>query len=289
MSFHQESVENLRKMLIDSGKYSVESAKNIKGKANLVEAVMTLNENNHEVSQLFDEAEMLVSKVQEIDDDDSPPVPSYNSRAWPEYVMSQFHDDEKVNGFPKIDGLRRVAELLLGDIIDSRPNVMESNLLATDSGRAVCVYVVQFNWFNTGERRVFAASGGASIQNTDELFAIYPECMAETRAEARALRRALKIKIASADEIKNVKQATPAKATTTGEWDSNEKITSAQKSFIEKKCGQLKINVNKFVNSGQKSYNSIDEVSCETAQKMITAINGYQTNLSSIPDTLKEI
>lgn len=286
MTFHQTSVENLRKMLIDSGKYSLEQAKNIKGKANLVEAVMALN---NEVNDILNSTEAISSlfpeQVEEYEEEME--SPNYNSHEWHNHVMSHFQDDELVNGYPKIDGLRRVAELLLGSIVNTGPVKLESSYNDEGRGRAFCIYRVEFNWnFDDGQIRVFSASGGSYEGNTDEAFSIYPECIAETRAEARALRRALKLRIAAADEIKNVFTAKPPSVTTTGEWSADEKISSTQKSFLEKKCQQLNINVHKFINNGKNKYNNIDEVTKETAQKMIAAINMYQQNIEKIPKSL---
>ena len=42
--------------------------------------------------------------------------PAFNSESWSEWVISQFADDELENGAPICDGLRRVAENILGPI-----------------------------------------------------------------------------------------------------------------------------------------------------------------------------
>ena len=285
MSFHQKSVENLRKMLIDSGKYSLEEVQNIKGKANLVEAIMSLNKESNSAIELLDSVEIIDDSFQSNDEEvDEVQPPNYYSHDWHNYVMSHFQEDELVNGFPKIDGLRRVAELLLGDIIETGPTKLESS-----GQHAFCVYQIRFDWkMSEGHYKVFTASGGSSKENTDDLFSIYPECIAETRAEARALRRALKIRIAAADEIKNVKMAKqPQVTSSTGEWSENELISSTQRKFLEKKCAQLEIDLMKFVNNGKSKYNSVDEVTKDTATKMITAINLYQQNIEQIPPLLK--
>ena len=48
-------------------------------------------------------------------------TPSMFSEEWNEYVMAHFKRNELIDGNPICAGLRRVAELLLGDIIESGP------------------------------------------------------------------------------------------------------------------------------------------------------------------------
>ena len=48
-------------------------------------------------------------------------IPDYLSPEWDAYVMEQFAPHELMDGHPNAAGLRRVAELLLGPIIESGP------------------------------------------------------------------------------------------------------------------------------------------------------------------------
>ena len=114
-------------------------------------------------------------------------TPSMFSEEWNEYVMAHFKRNELIDGNPICAGLRRVAELLLGDIIESGP---EQVFPASDSngpGRATVVFSVTFNLMNTGSIRTFKEVADVWHGNTDDLFCAHPVATASTRAEGRAL------------------------------------------------------------------------------------------------------
>ena len=70
----------------------------------------------------------------------------YLSLSWHPFVMSLLDETELNEGYPKADGLRRVGELLLGDIIDSKPiEVFPVN--GNSLGRATVSYSITFKWW----------------------------------------------------------------------------------------------------------------------------------------------
>ena len=123
--------------------------------------------------------------------------------------------------------------------------------------------------------------------NTDDLFCAHPVATASTRAEGRALRKALKVKCLAAEELAKKDIASIVRQTvqkpTDGEWRENDPISNPQINFIDAKCKQLDIDVVAFINSGENSYESIQDVSKETASKMLGLLNEYQTKNKSIP------
>lgn len=232
--------------------------------------------------------------------------PEYGSFEWDEYVMSMFKEHELIDGNPTVVGLRRIAEKLLGPIIDSGPIQVQANMPETTVGRATCTYSVTFYpWRVNSEelatdggfnKRVFRASADSFVGNTDGVYAVFPVAIAETRAEARALRRALLIKNVSHDELTKESVSTftlentlkNSKSENGSEWDEEQKISSTQIAFLEKKTDLLGINLEKFINSGENKYSSIDKVSRGTAAKMIERINQYQTETLPIPAEIKK-
>lgn len=295
--FSSTSVSELRKMLVESGKYSEKDAAKITGKTKLVEAVLKLNNDDQEEDDIENFANLLESvKVEEanpnVDNKESSPYIHYNSPEWHDYVMEQFTEDEKdkENSYPNIFGLRRVAENLLGTILQSGPTNISPP--TKDNPQSTCVYTVVFSFYD-GSERAFSAVAGASPENTDATYAKYPEAIAEVRAEARALRKALKLRVVSAEEMPTVGFGTPKKevvpVTSTGEWNQEDKISAAQEIFITQKCKEQKINLQKFLKHNGYDYENLQDVNKGVAKDMISLLNSYQTNTKDSLDIPTEI
>ena len=123
------------------------------------------------------------------------------------------------------------------------------------------------------------------------MFCAHPVATASTRAEGRALRKALKLRCLAAEElakknIVDIVKQTVASAPTSGEYESDKRISSQQIQFIDNRCNQLDIDVAKFINLGENTYSSINDITKDSAKKMIKVLNAYQ-NGSEIPDKIK--
>jgi len=217
----------------------------------------------------------------------NPEAPSYVSAEWADYVMSHFQPNELIDGNPVCAGLRRVAELLLGTIVETGP---EQVFPATESGkpgRATVVYKIIIDWMNTGAYKVFREVADVWHGNTDDLFCAHPVATASTRAEGRALRKALKIRALAAEELAKKDIVSIVQSTTTNaDWNPEDTISNQQVTFVNNKCKQLDIDVRKFVNMGSKKYESVSDVTRDTAQKMLRQLNDYQQN-GSIPEQIQ--
>tara|TARA_R110002020_G_scaffold107583_14_gene249717 strand:+ start:2695 stop:3471 length:777 start_codon:yes stop_codon:yes gene_type:complete len=217
--------------------------------------------------------------------------PSIFDPEWNNYVMSHFKDDELIDGNPICAGLRRVSELLLGDVVESGPTQVFAPQNGEKPDRATVVYKVVFNWMNSGEYRTFSECADVWHGNTDDLFCAHPVATASTRAEGRALRKALKIRALAAEELARkdiveiVKQTTSS-IPTDGDWNPDDKISGQQIAFIDNKCKQLDINVIEFINSGDSFYNDATDIKKNVATRMIRELNKYQTKETSVPEEL---
>jgi hypothetical protein len=212
-------------------------------------------------------------------------VPSYTSAEWEDYAMSKFLPAELQDGkYPKLNGLRRVGELLLGDVLSSMP--VESHLSPTSdgNGRAAIIYEIKLLWklgipahIGIGEHlpvKVFRAIGGAHPGNTHQTFSIFPEPIAENRAEARAWRKALRLSVVAYDELPpSEKMADKVEVSQSTEFTS-ELITNNQINVIKQLCTRNNLNVEDFIASGKKKYTDIRQVPYETASSMIQYLNG---------------
>ncbi len=118
---------------------------------------------------------------------------------WTQYVLGKFMDDELDGKNPRVEGLRRVAESLVGDIIEEGCELVAPP--TSDNGMRACVKA----WFifstNDGERR-YEALADACEDNCMSQFGSYLTAMADTRAKGRCLRNALKLRrVIAAEEI----------------------------------------------------------------------------------------
>lgn len=210
-------------------------------------------------------------------------APHMLSPEWHEYAMTLFNPDELVDGHPLVAGLRRVSELVLGQIMFSGPTQVFPVQRDDHHGRATVVFTVRFS--NGSEYSEVADSWEG---NTDDAFCAYAVAIASTRAEARALRKALKIKGVAAEELtkkdtaKIVRQISASKATTDGDYDDQSRMSDAQYNFIDIKCKQLNINGEKLF--GIFGANHKKKVSKKVASEIIDRLNDYQRDKSSIPE-----
>jgi len=219
-------------------------------------------------------------------------TPRYGSKEWNDYILSKFEPSELIDGNPTCAGLRRVAEDVLGDIIVSRPTQVFASDDANGPGRSTVVFEIIIDWMNSGQLRTYADVADVWHGNTDDLFCAHPTATASTRAEGRALRKALKIRCVAAEELARkkdvesiVRQSIQSKPTM-GEWREEDQISAAQINFIDAKCKQLNVNVMAFINQGEKTYNAITDVTKKTGSKMLAVLNEYQNNSKQIPESI---
>ena len=213
-------------------------------------------------------------------------VPHMLSSEWHDYAMSLFNEDELMDGHPLVAGLRRVSELVLGQIMYSGPTQVFPVTRDDHHGRATVVFTVRFA--NGSE---YSEVADAWEGNTDDMFCAYAVAIASTRAEARALRKALKIKGVAAEELtkkdtaKIVRDISKQTNSTGGDYDDQGRMSDAQSNFIDIKCKQLNVDGGKLF----KEVFNVDhnrKVSKKVASDIIDRLNEYQRDKSSIPSNI---
>ena len=214
--------------------------------------------------------------------------PSMLSPEWHEYVISLFDESELMDGNPLVAGLRRVAEIVLGPIIESGPSQVFPVQEADHHGRATVVFTIKF-----ARGLTYSEVADCGEGNTDDMVCAYAMATASTRAEGRALRKALKIKGVAAEELtkKNtaeiVRSASHKAASSSSDGDFNEdsRMSDAQYNFIDVKCRQLNV-------SGEDLFKQIFDVdnnrkvSKKVASDIIDKLNEYQRDKSTIPEEI---
>ncbi len=209
--------------------------------------------------------------------------PSINDLNWTDYVLSLLSEDEKINDNPTTDGLRRVFEIALDcKIISSTTNVVQTPNPENEK-RATVVHSVSYVLNRVSgdqpDLNVVTVEGAADVYwgNCDKIFRNHPVAVAETRAEGRALRRALRLrKVVAAEEIAKEIEDNPDKSTVS-------KISNNQINFIDVMAQRLNINVNKFLESNQIKIDNIYDIMHEKAVEVIRMLSKYQQNVGDIP------
>ena len=213
-------------------------------------------------------------------------APSMLSPEWHEYAMNLFEEDEMMNGHPLVTGLRRVSELVLGPMAFSGPTWVKPTDRDDHHGRATVIFTIEFA---NGLRCSEVADSWEG--NTDDMFCAFAVAIASTRAEARALRKVLKIKGVAAEELtkkdtaKIVRDLSKQTNSSGGDYNDQGRMSDAQYNFIDVKCKQLNVDGGKLF---QTVFNvtSNRKISKKVASEIIDRLNDYQRDKGSIPSDI---
>ena len=207
--------------------------------------------------------------------------PSFNSPEWNDYVLSLFTNEELVDGNPTVDGLRRVTELVLGKIVSTRVDIIQS---PTMSNGYCCVLKYKIKIITEDEEKnilSYEAAADCSASNCDARFAVFATAVAETRAEGRVLRKALRLrKVIAAEEAAAVPHEDSL---------SDGKITPTQIKFIEVLCQRNDINIVKYLSAAKdfKFTRRLEDIPYKSAVTVIAHLSEMQRNNASISPKFK--
>lgn len=230
--------------------------------------VKNTNKNNKEVAE---EKEIAVTP---------------NDLGWTDYVLSLLSDDEKIKDNPTTDGLRRVFEIALNcKIISSTTSVVQSPDPSNEK-RATVVHSITYYLndpaLEAKNLNILTIDGAADVYwgNCDKVYRNHPVAVAETRAEGRALRRALRLrKVVAAEEIATHIEDHP-------DADSVSKISSNQINFIDVLAKRVNINPIELLKSLDFVFDTVYNITHEEAVLAIQKLSKYQQDMSLIPTEL---
>lgn len=196
---------------------------------------------------------------------------------WTEYVLSLLSPDElSPEGRPTCDGLRRVAEICLGDIVRSEVNVVQGPC-STNGMTAVVEFTLEYLCRHNSILVSFTASADVNDKNCDPRFAVFATATAETRAEGRALRKALRLRrVLTAEE--------PSSLFQDSDLSNNGKSTQMQHSFIRTICERNDINVDAYLGASKsfKWTGNLEDIPHKSATLIIAHLNELQRDRSKI-------
>jgi hypothetical protein len=126
--------------------------------------------------------------------------PTPNDPEWTQYVLGKFLDDEIDGKNPRVEGLRRVAGELIGELIEEGCDLVAA---PTEENRfRACAKAWGRFLTPEGREKRFEALADAHDGNCYEDYATYLVAMADTRAKGRMFRNALCLRrVVAAEEV----------------------------------------------------------------------------------------
>lgn len=238
--------------------------------------------------ELPDQVETHINEMSDLILGKEKEPPTITSPEWNDYVLShlieeEWREDKSGKKNPTTDGLRRVADLLFGEVyIDTdttQSPSAENGMVAT----ARCIIET-----TEGKLRHVKEVADATPENADFPYSKYLTAIAGTRAEGRALRKFLRLrKVVTAEEVGSDVPETEKKAVIT------------QVNVLKKMGEQYDINIWAFINKylkekwGNKVFNYINEVPYDfMLEPILSNIQKYQQkdkdgNMIQVPVELK--
>jgi hypothetical protein len=193
---------------------------------------------------------------------------------WTQFVLGQFRDEELAGENPTIDGLRRIAELYVGRIVSKESDLLDPPTHDNGMRATVKVRVTYESPLGTVSHCGLA---DVSPENCDPEYARFPSSSAETRAEARCHRSALKLrKVVAAEEMSS---SIPLAG------DTNGPATPGFIAGLKMMADKAGVSVTKVL-TALEIKRPLEKASGSDAKAFLDKLNQFQ-KLSEIPDEFK--
>ena len=205
-----------------------------------------------------------------------PTHPKEHDPEWSEYLLDQLSDNELINGAPTVDGLRRITEKCFGEIIGSRSEIIDTPT-AQNNQRCTIKHTLTIAKYGTAHSIVVDGCVDVLYHKTPYPFKDHLVATADTRAEGKALRRALKIRVVTAEELQNEDEQEAL--------SSDELVNDQQILAINQLCKRLDISVVPLVTGEYKKTKTITELRNLEARLLISKLSEFQRTPDDIPKT----
>lgn len=223
------SVEEMRRELVEEYGFSETDAYKM-NKSEVSAELAALRQNDAKILDNIEEKASEDVVCTGVDEDGGPRVYNMDDPDWTKYVLSQMRKDELQDEHPTVDGLRRMANKIMGPIYSVTSKIVQTPSVENNFHASVRVRIIA--------NQTVDGCADAGPHNTKDVYARHPVAMAESRAESRAYRRLLRLKnILSAEEAAGVDET----------LDTHDTINSTQVKMINNISSKLDIDVVKWL------------------------------------------
>lgn len=206
--------------------------------------------------------------------DNNPQTPSEYDPEWSEYLLDQLSDSELINGAPTVDGLRRITEKCFGEIIASTSEIIETPT-SQNNQRCTIRHTLTINKYRSNQSISIDGCIDVLYHKTPYPFKDHLVATADTRAEGKALRRALKIRVVTAEELQNEDEQDALAA--------DELVNDQQILAINQLCKRSNISVASFVSGEYTQTETINELKNLEARLLISKLSEFQRAPDDLP------
>jgi hypothetical protein len=195
---------------------------------------------------------------------------------WSEYLLDQLSDHELINGAPTVDGLRRIAEKCFGEIVDSRSQIVETPSSENGMRCTVC-HTLRIIKYRNGQQVQVDGCVDVVYHKTPYPFKDHLVATADTRAEGKALRRALKIRVITAEELQHEDEEDAL--------SSDEAVNDQQILAVNQLCKRLNVSVAAITKGQYNTAREEDDLRNLEARLLISKLSELQRTPDDIPES----
>jgi len=170
-------------------------------------------------------------------------------------------------GSPTTDGLRRVADNVFGEILESNSTVLEVPTRAANA-KATVQHTLVIRKYSTGSLIKVGACVDVLCDKLPHPFNQHLISTACTRAEGKALRRALKIRVQTAEELSNSEDIE--------DMTKNDPLTDQQILAIKQMCKRNNVDLVKLLKDNSEKNKTIKDIKNIEGRHIMNKLSHYQ-------------
>lgn len=213
--------------------------------------------------------------------------PEESSEEWSDWVMTLFSDKEKREEMPTCDGLRRVFKKVIGDIVSCDITVVKSPTSNDQTATVTCH--INYNKHGSAKMRSISDAVDVNPDNTPWPYCKSSVATASTKAEARALRKALGlVRVYAAEEIQEGMNSDEVNISIS---DNNRPISDSAKIAINTMSNRLGIKPSKlfrFMGIEKEDVSNLTYVESHSVlAKLNSFTRGENNGGESVPEQIK--